>query len=194
MRSVKFYALFVALASLTSPLQAAASPTRTTNQEFGFSARFPAGLEICESFSGPHLQGYYVSLRPGESCKDSAYKTSAPGRYISMVASFNSSFSPGLVGIKPDGCRPLQTKEERRLGLNRVEIAGLRSVSCIMKGKGGTTAITIGTRFGRSAFLTGREARASRVNLLVNLGTDNIHLRRDFSTFRDFVSSVRTSD
>lgn len=193
MRSVSFWALASVGLQMGTAGCSATAQTRVTNREFGFTAQFPAGTLVCESYSGEHLQGYYSSLNMKEPCNSSAYQRSNDGRYLSIVASYNSTFLRGMTGIVPDNCRPIPPAERRRLSAGDLRVAGGPSIACVIKGPHATSEIVVATRFGRWSdyFSNGPEAKAKQVNLLISLGTDSAHLERDLRVLRRFLTTVR---
>lgn len=186
--------LFVAIGSFSLSIGCAQARSRVTNEEFSFSAMFPAGLEVCQSYSGTHLQGYYASLSSDVRCGSDLYERSKTLRFASIVASFNSDFSPGLVGVTPGKCVAMSLAEQGRLQLLSPRIDGQTAVACLVRERNGAIVIKIATRYGSSGFSNEPEASAKRVNLTVNLGTDKSHLQQDLRAFRQLVASIRTHD
>jgi hypothetical protein len=161
-----------------------------TNREFKFSAKFPNDTKICRSYSGQHLQGYFVYLDHKRSCGDSN-ATGVNERFLSIVASYNTEFFPGMVDVTPDTCRILSKSQQRRNGLDIVRIGHDNTVTCLEESSS-IIKVVAAVRFGKWSdyFSTGPERRAKRVNLLVTLGTDRSHLKRDLDTFKQFISNI----
>lgn len=73
-------------------------------EEYGVSARFPAGAHVCYGLSGPHAHGFYTRLGDQRAaCWPS--RNAPPVSAISIRADYNTAFYKTLEEASGEGCR-----------------------------------------------------------------------------------------
>lgn len=154
------------------------------SDEFGFSARIPAGLALCEATTASHVHGVGTVL-VGADCEN---KRRLPG--FNIWADYNSGFQKTAIEVLDGhaycgGARPYWANDE----LARV-IDGRRTAICRTSHSDGRIQIALAAQAGKWPD-DDAEVGGPFINYTVNFGTTEKRFASDYGVLLAFLRSIR---
>ena len=158
-------------------------------EEYGISARFPAGSRVCYGLSGPHAHGFYTRI--GD-IREACYTSDDPpdDSALSIWADYNAAEWRKLEQLRFDRCRVDDTGDDLlRPNGAPLELKGLRSEACEVVHSDGRLTIEVHAFAGRwSQDSVGRDI--PYVSYSAALSTTREKLPKDKAVFARFLDDL----